>query len=79
MKDKALHTSEAFEILKDRQPHKLRLWKISTGDILTYPQAVLIGRSPRYGNHRVRLLPSKEIREFRDVTLFEIDDMKIYL
>lgn len=79
MKDRTIHQSEAFEILKDRQPHKLRLWKLSTGDILTYPQAVMIGRSPRYGNTRVHLLPSHQVREFRDVTLFEIDDMRIYL
>ena len=74
-----IHRKEALRLLEDRQPHRLRLWKLSTGDILLYPQATCIGGFKRGGTHRVRLFPSGEIREFRDITLFEIDDMKIYI
>lgn len=74
-----IHRKEALRLLEDKQMHKLRLWKISTGDILLYAQAMCIGGFKRGGTHRVRLHPSGEIREFRDITLFEIDDMKIYL
>ncbi len=76
---KAIHRLDALHILKDGRPHRLRLWKLSTGDILIYPHATLIGRHERGGLCRVRLEPSGEIRAFRDISLFEIDDLKIYL
>lgn len=74
-----IHRKDALHLLEDRHPHRLRLWKLSTGDILVYGQAVCVGDFKRGGTHRVRLFPSGEVREFRDITLFEIDDMKIYI
>ena len=78
MKRLVIHRNDALHLLEDRQPHRLRLWKLSTGDILLYAQAVCIGGFKRGGTHRVKLFPSGEVREFRDITLFEIDNMKIY-
>lgn len=74
-----IHLADAMALLADRQPHRLRLWKLSTGDILTYPHAVAIGSWTRAGLHRVRLEPSGEVRAFRDISLFEIDDMTVYI
>lgn len=73
-----IHLQDALRLLEDKQPHKLRLWKLSTGDILTYERAVCVGSFKRGGTHRVRLPQSALIRSFRDVTLFEIDDLRIY-
>lgn len=78
MKTLSIHRNDALHLLADGRPHRLRLWKLQTGDILTYPRATFLSRHTRGGTHRVRLIPSGEIRKFRDCCLFEIDDMKIY-
>lgn len=74
-----LHLKDAIVLLESGQPVNLRLWKLSTGDILEYKGAVCVGGHWRKGTHRVRLPRSGVIREFRDVTLFEINNNTIYL
>ena len=74
-----LHMKDAILLLESGQPVNLRLWKLATGDILEYKGAVCIGGHWRKGTHRVRLPKSNVIREFRDVTLFEINNNTIYL
>ena len=74
-----LHLKDAILLLESGQPVNLRLWKLATGDILEYKGAVCIGGHWRKGTHRVRLPRSGVIREFRDVTLFEINNNSIYL
>ena len=75
----AIHRKDAIRLLEDKHPHTLRLWKLSTGDILTYRNVTCVGGWNRRGIHRVRFPNSNLIREFRDVTLFEIDNLKIYM
>lgn len=79
MMRQAIHIKEAVAMLKDRKPHQLRVWKLSTGDILNYNEAVYLGSNERGGTITVRLSRSKETRTFRRVCLFEIDNLKIYL
>lgn len=74
----AIHRNDALRLLEDGHRHTLRLWKLSTGDILTYRNCKCIGGHKRRGIHRVKLPESSLIREFRDVALFEIDKLKIY-
>ena len=74
-----LHLKDAIVLLESGQPVNLRLWKLATGDILEYKGAVCIGGHWRKGTHRVRLPRSGVVREFRDVTLFEINNNTIYL
>ena len=76
---RAIHQKEALQLLKEEGPHKLRLWKMSTGDILEYPQAYLLNYSPRRGIAKVRLQPSCVIHEFHLFCLHQIDDLDIYL
>ena len=78
-KVKALHRRDAFRLLEDGQPHDLRVWKISTGDILHYKNAVCSGMHKRGGTHRIRLTLSGVFSLFRAITLFEIDGLKVYL
>lgn len=75
---KAIHRIDALHLLEDGEPHRLHLWKLATGDILTYPDAVFLSRQTRLGTHRVRLRTSRAVRMFRDVCLFRIDGMEIY-
>lgn len=76
---------DALNLLEDGEEHKLLLWKIGTknkdgaGEILTYQDAIFVHRHIRGGTHTVRLKTSGVIRTFRDICLFEIDDLKIYL
>lgn len=74
-----LHMKDAIVLLESGQAVNLRLWKLATGDILEYKGAVCIGSHWRRGTHRVKLPRSGVIREFRDVTLFEINNNTIYL
>lgn len=78
MKHTTIHLQDALRLLEDGEPHDLRLWKLSTGDILLYKGARFAGRNTRGGTHRVRLPQSGLLREFRDVTLFEIDGLRVY-
>lgn len=79
MTPKAIHMKDAVKLLKDRQPHRLRVWKMQTGDILTYKDAVYVGSNERGGTVTVRLLRSRQVRTFRKICFFEIDNLNIYL
>ena len=74
-----IHIKDAMRLLESEQPCNLKLWKLSTGDILEYKGAVCVGSHWRKGIHRVRLPASGLIRSFRDISLFEINNMTIYL
>lgn len=74
---KCLHWKDAIALLESKQPVTLKVWKLSTGDILIYRNAVCIGSHWRGGTHRIRLPESNMIREFRDITLFEINGYEI--
>lgn len=76
---KAIHMKEAVAMLRDRKPHQLRVWKLSTGDIITYKEAVFMGSNERGGTITVRVPRSRQTRSFRRVCMFEIDNLKIYL
>lgn len=75
----AIHLSDARKLLQSGQPCTLKLWKISTGDILIYKDAVYLSNHFRGGTHNIKLLASGEIRTFRDVTLIAINNMKVFL
>lgn len=76
---KAIHIKDAVALLKDGQPHRLRVWKLATGDIITYNEAVYVGSNERGGTITVRGARSRQTRCFRRVCLFEIDNLNIYL
>lgn len=74
----AIHYKDAIVLLESGQSVNLRVWKLSTGDILKYRQVTCIGGHWRKGTHRIKLPESGLVREFRDVTLFEINNLTIY-
>jgi hypothetical protein len=76
---KAIHLNDAIRLLETGEPCNLKVWKLSTGDILNYRGVRCIGSHWRGGTHRIRIPASSLIREFRDITLFEFNNMKIYL
>lgn len=76
---KVIHIKDALRLLETHRPCNLKVWKMSTGDILEYKGATCVGSYWRGGRHRVQLPNSGLIREFRDITLFEINGMEIFL
>lgn len=75
---KHLHWKDAVLLLESGQPVDIKVWKLSTGDILEYRGAQCVGGSWRKGTHRVKLPYSNLIREFRDITMFEINGYEVY-
>lgn len=73
-----IHRNDALRLLEDGQPHTLRLWKLSTGDILEYKDARCTSHHTVGGTHNVRLPKSGLVRKLRDVALFEIDGLEVY-
>lgn len=79
MQQKSIHKRDALRLLEDRKPHTIRVWKLSTGDILQYKDCVCHSAERRRGTHKIKIPKSSVIREFRDITLFEIDNLSVYL
>lgn len=79
MKLKSLHLKDALRLLGDGEEHHLKVWKLSTGELIDYPRARMAGAHKRRGIVRVYLPQSALIRAFREVALVEIDDLTIYL
>lgn len=75
---KAIHINDARRILDSREEVDLKLWK-SNGDILEYKGVKCISNYFRGGTRKVRFPNSNEVREFRDVCIFEINGMEVYL
>lgn len=73
-----IHWKDAITLLESRQPCTLRVWKLSTGDIIVYEDAVCTGVGWRQGTHKIKAAGSGLTREFRDITLFEINGLEIY-
>ena len=59
-------------------PVDISLWK-SNGEILHYRNAVPLRYDFYKGTRRVKLLDSREIRTIRDVCIFEINGMEVFL
>lgn len=74
----SIHRHDAFRLLEDGEPHDLKVWKLSTGDILHYKGVRCRGMHKRGGTHRLWLPASGLVREFRDIALFEIDGLTVY-
>ena len=77
--NKRLHITQAIEQLRFGKPCELKVWKATTGDILEYRNAIFLGRDKRKGIVRIMLQTSHQIREFRDVCLFQINNMEVHL
>ncbi len=74
---KCLHWRDAITLLESGLPVTLKVWKLTTGDILEYRNVKCIGGHWRKGTHRIELPESHLIREFRDITLFEINGFEV--
>lgn len=69
---------DAIALLESGKRVSIKVWKLSTGDILSYDDCVCIGSHRRGGTHMIECAGSSLVREFRDVTMFEINGLEIY-
>lgn len=77
--NKKLHITQMRELIQQNKPVELKVWKATSGEILVYRNATMVGHDGRRGTFRVMLQPSHQIREFRDVCVFEINGMEVHL
>lgn len=75
---RAIHINEARKILDSEEKCDLRVWEISTGEIIEYTGVICFHSYFRGGTRKVRL-ENGEIRKMRDVCIFEINGIEIYL
>ena len=78
MDNHVIHIHDALNMLESGKRCTVKVWKLSTGDVLTYRDVICVGKHKLGATHRVELPDSSVIREFRDITLFEINGLKIY-
>ncbi len=64
MKPKSIHRNDAILLLEDKQPHNLKVWKLSTGDIIEYKEATCIGGFKHKGTHRIMVPHSGSSESF---------------
>lgn len=74
---KMMEWRDAVALLESGQPVNIKCWKLSTGDILEYKGARVVGSHWRGGVHRIKLPESHLFREIRDITIFEINGHEI--
>lgn len=74
-----IHRNDALRMLETGQPCDLKVWKLSTGDIIEYKGVRCVGSHWRGGTHKIAIPRSTLLREFRDITLFEINGLEIFL
>ena len=74
---KCIHWKDAIALLESGQPCTLKVWKLSTGDIIEYKNVVCVGKHWRGGTHLIVIPSSSLRRRFRDITLFEINGYEI--
>lgn len=74
-----IHIKDALQLLESGEIiASLKVWKLKTGDIIEYRNVRCTGGHWHGGTHRIRL-KNGFTREFRDITMFEINNYRIYL
>ena len=76
---KVIHQKDAIRLLDSGEPCNLKVWKLSTGDIIEYKRVTCAGGHWRGGTHKIMLPDSGLLREFRTITMHSINGMEIYL
>lgn len=82
-KSKPIHYTEMrkqLDIARIRgQRVRLRCWKLSTGDILSLDGWLVRGGHWHGGTHRFFNPANNQIRELRDICIFEFMGSEVYL
>ena len=74
----AVHIPTMRRMLDTGKPVDLLLWK-RNGEICELRNCVSLRYDFRHGTRNVKLLDSRQIRKVRDVCIFEINGLQVYL
>jgi hypothetical protein len=74
----AIHITTLKRILQSPEPVDLKLWTLSD-EIQCWHHCISIRYDFHKGTRRMKLLDSNEIRQLRDVSVFEINGMEVFL
>jgi hypothetical protein len=82
-KPKPIHYTEMRKELDiariRRQTVNIRCWKLSTGEILEYKGWFVRGSHWHGGTHRLQNPANGQVREVRDICIFEFMGREVYL
>ena len=75
---KAVHITTARKMIDSGDPVDLKVWA-KDGRVLHLQNCIGLRYNFRSGMRQVKLLTSRQIRTIRDVLMFEINGLTIYL
>ena len=61
------------------QPFSCRVWKATTGEVLNYENVVCTSSYFENNTFNVKFIESGSIRKVRMISLFEINDIEIFI
>jgi len=74
----SIHITTLRKILSSPEPIDIRLWTRS-GEIQSWHRCISLRYDFYKGTRRMKLLDSNEIRQFRDVCIFEVNGIEVYM
>lgn len=74
----SIHITTLKKMLQSPEPVDLRLWTRS-GEIQYWTRCISLRYDFYKGTRRMKLLDSNEIRQLRDVCVFEINGMEVFM
>lgn len=74
----SIHISTARTIMNSGDPFDCRAWK-SDGSILNYNNCISIKYDSDSGSRYIKLLDSNQVRRLRDVCIFSINSLSVFL
>lgn len=74
---KSIHISTMRQMLKAGDPVDIKLWTKS-GEIQEYHNCISLRYNFYKGTRQIKLLESREIRQVRDVCIFEINGLTVF-
>ena len=74
----SIHITTLRKILSSSEPIDIRLWTRSC-EIQSCHRCISLRYDFYKGTRRMKLLDSNEIRQLRDVCIFEVNGMEVYM
>ena len=74
----SIHISTAKKILDSHEAVSISLWT-AKGEIQTYEDCISLSYDFYQGTRNMKLRPSNQIRKVRDVCIFRLNGMEVYL
>lgn len=74
----SVHISTMRQMLQSGDPVDIKLWTKS-GEIQEYRNCISLRYNFYQGTRQIKLLTSRQIRQVRDVCIFEINGLKVFL